>query len=176
VLRQGKEDCDGRAVVAASILRRMGYEAWLVSDFLHCWVQTPTGETMSPGTGQKTLIGGRRADRPTTLQLSGLASNLGRGLAYGVAVFPLERESIILAALLLLTTHPRISRARWITGAALLLLAWAGLRFSGESAVRGSQPDAWIAVLAACTALVGWLVIAVKGRAWPPHSVQARPE
>src|SRR5262245_14541585 len=43
VLKMGKEDCDGRAVVAASLLRRMGYEAQLDSDVLQCWVDRAAG-------------------------------------------------------------------------------------------------------------------------------------
>jgi len=45
----GQEDCDGRAVVAASLLRNFGFQADLVTDFTHVWVRTEHGDTMSPG-------------------------------------------------------------------------------------------------------------------------------
>ena len=58
-LRLGKEDCDGRAVVAASVLRHFGYETELVTDFAHVWVKTDKGETMGPG-GRKVVEGGKK--------------------------------------------------------------------------------------------------------------------
>ena len=50
----GREDCDGRAVVAASILARLGYHSELVTDFTHVWVKTDKGELIgSEGVGEK---------------------------------------------------------------------------------------------------------------------------
>ena len=45
-IAKGREDCDGRAVVAASLLARLGYDAAIVTDFAHVWVKTEHGETM----------------------------------------------------------------------------------------------------------------------------------
>ena len=90
----GKEDCDGRAVIAASLLRNFGFEAQLVADFTHMWVKTDRGETMAPGK-RKAIVAmedGLHFD-PSAL------ADLPKALALGVAVFPLARELIILGVL-----------------------------------------------------------------------------
>ncbi len=164
VLAVGREDCDGRAVVAASLLRRMGYEAHLVSDLLHVWVETPMGDTMSPTGGQKTLSG--TADGTSAVFSLGLVQNLARGLSYGVAVFPFGREIVVLLLLAALSAHPRATAWRLLSGVLLLWIALDVLRDSGQqAAMNGSAADvAWTATGAA-VALAGWLVIAVKDRA-----------
>lgn len=165
VLEKGREDCDGRAVLAAALLRRIGYDAWLVSDMKHMWVGTPEGETMSPGQGEKTFEGGEAGTR---LKLSaGTLANLGRGLAFGVAVFPLTRELIILAALCGLTMHPYSSVRRRVAGCLLLLLALGLVHDSGATPrnLAGQPVMVWVG---AVVGLVGWLLLAVKGagRRW----------
>src|SRR6185295_4116464 len=48
-----KEDCDGRAVLAASILRSRGYtNATIVANLKHVWVKVGDVELMGPG-GEK---------------------------------------------------------------------------------------------------------------------------
>ena len=171
VLQKGREDCDGRAVLAASLLRRLGYQAWLVSDIKHTWVATPGGETMSPGRGQKTFEGGEGGTR---MRVTGAALvNLGRSLTYGIAVFPLTRELIILAALCGLTMHPRASVRRRVAGCLLLVLALGLLHDSGAApGALAHQPMlAWAGLV---TGVVGWLVLAI--RAGGPHSHPERPE
>ena len=92
VVAMGKEDCDGRAVVAASLLRRFGFKADLVNDFAHVWVRTEHGDTMSPG--KKPVI--VTTDDGVVIDWSAL-TQLPSAMAYGVAVFPLGRELVILA-------------------------------------------------------------------------------
>ena len=91
VLEKGREDCDGRAVVAAaSLLRRMGYQAWLVSDLKHVWVSTPQGDTMGPGAGERTF----EADETGThikLTAQGLV-NIVHGLTYGISRLPAHQR------------------------------------------------------------------------------------
>ena len=93
VLAKGREDCDGRAVVAASLLRNLGFEAQIVTDFAHVWVKTDKGETMGPGKRQAVVAtkDGLRVHPQALIDLT-------RGLAYGLAVFPLEREAILVVA------------------------------------------------------------------------------
>ncbi len=171
VLEQGREDCDGRAVLAASLLRRLGYDAWLVSDMKHMWVGTPVGETMSPGQGEKTFDGG---DEGTQVRLSaGMVANLGRGLAFGIAVFPLTRELIIVAALCGLTMHPHSSVRRRVAGCLLMLLAL-GLMHDAGGTGSGLARQPLLVWAGAAVGLVGWLLLAVKagGHRWP----RGRPE
>ncbi len=93
VLSKGKEDCDGRAVVAASLLRNFGFEAQIATDFSHVWVKTDKGETMGPGK-RKAVVATKDGLRVSPWALI----ELTRGLAYGLAVFPLEREAILVIA------------------------------------------------------------------------------
>jgi len=164
VLEQGREDCDGRAVVAASLLRRMGYEAHLASDVLHMWVVTPQGETMSPTGGEKTFVGGPGGTQArVSLNLLG---NLARGLSYGVAAFPLVREAIILGLLALVTMHPWSSGWRRLSGVLLLWIALDTLRAAGISAaLQRDWPSTWTCALGVALAVAGWLTLAIKDRA-----------
>lgn len=165
VLTRGREDCDGRAVVAASLLRRLGYDAWLVTDILHMWVETPEGETMAPTGGAKTLSGGRPGQTGTQASIDvKVLNNAARGMAFGVAVFPLLREIIIVAALALLTLHPRAGFWRSACGCLLLWIGLYTLRDVGEQAARHLRPGDLAAAWAAAGAFaVGWATLAFKG-------------
>lgn len=111
------EDCDGRAVMAASLMRRLGYDSAIVTDLRHVWVTTPQGEWMGPGR-KKTLVstaGGNKVDLGTVW------SNVPVSLSYGVSVFPLVRELIILATVFVLVLHRRMSWRAVALGGVLLL-------------------------------------------------------
>ncbi len=123
VFQKGHEDCDGRAIVSGSLLRRLGFQADLATDMLHMWVITPAGEAMNPTSVTKTMVGGAKGTefRPSFDAFF----NLFRGFAYGSAAFPLEREMILFAALFLLTIHPRQGGWQRLAGAlAALLRRW----------------------------------------------------
>lgn len=161
VVQKGREDCDGRAVVAASLLKRLGVEAKLVSDLLHVWVETPQGDLMGPTGGEKTLVGDKQGTK-TAISL-GLARNAARGFSFGVAVFPWLREVLILAAIILATLHPRARRMRGAIGVALLIGAWLTLRVVGEDAARHESINTVIASgIAISSALLGWILLALR--------------
>ena len=176
VLAKGREDCDGRAVLAASLLRRLGYEAHLACDLKHTWVVTPQGETMSPGKGEKTATGGPGGTR---IRVSpGLLANVGRALSFGVAVFPIGRELLILVALLGLTAHPYAGRWRMALSCALLVGALVILRTVGA---RSESSPGWTYWTFGALALivVGWIGLAIKAGAsrstsTPPESPATR--
>lgn len=181
VLRLGREDCDGRAVLAASVLRHMGYDAWLVNDVLHTWVaarslSTPAAaplETMSPGLGPKTLEG---AEGGTKKQLTwGLVWNLSRGLSFGVAVFPLMRTVIILVALCGLTLHPRSSLLRRVIGCLLLVTALTCFRLADHSEIAWQSRFPTLVWVGALATLAGWLSLALKAPQAPLRSVTTPP-
>lgn len=132
-VEQGREDCDGRAVVAASVLRKLGYEAHLVTDGSHMWVRTKSGDSMAPmkTASGRTLVttaeAGIRIDPRAVLGARALLIDWPKNLAYGAAVFPVLRVAIIAAAVLLVLL-PRRPRWAWaLIGAALViggLFAW----------------------------------------------------
>ena len=169
VLAAGREDCDGRAVIAASLLRRMGFEAWLVTDLKHTWVVARDDrgaepveiELMSPGAGERTLTGDETGTR-TMLNLATIR-NLARSLTFGVAVFPLVRELIIFAALCAILVHPWSPLWRRIAGCGVLLLALATLRAAGESAqtLAATPPLVWTGV---ALLVAGCVTLAVRRR------------
>lgn len=152
VIHMGREDCDGRAVVAASLLRRLGFEAQLVTNFSHVWVKTQHGETMGPG--KSTVI--VATDDGLELRLGGLAE-LPKAMAYGVGVFPAEREFIVLAVLWMLLMRPGDGMVRWIIGFSCLTAGWVLLR-------KGSgdyySPNLWLQ-LGGCAVWTLGLVIMV---------------
>lgn len=161
VYHAGREDCDGVAVVAASLLRRMGQDAFLVCDLKHVWVATPQEELMSPGAGAHTMVATPEGTR-ARLDVS-LLANVGRGLAYGIAVFPLVREMILVATLALLAWNPRSGAGRLVVGAGLLGGALACWRWSGASA-SGWANQPWLLVAGALLALGGLLWLWCGGR------------
>jgi hypothetical protein len=166
-LRAGREDCDGRAVIAASLLRRLGHDAWLVSDFKHTWVlardpatQAEARGLMAPGAGGQSLIADETGTRAVLDRA--LFANLGRGLAFGISVFPLLREVLLLAVIAVLTLHPWSSRGQRLAGLALLVVALVAVRWAGAAPAGGaSLALLWGGVVAA---VAGWLFLAFKRR------------
>lgn len=145
VIASGREDCDGRAVLAAALLRARGIQAQLVGDTRHMWVSTPVGETMDP-LGPPII---QSQDGKFQIRWSGLI-DLGPP-AFGISVFPLGREMIILAVAWLLILPWRVDRR----SAALAL----GLMVQGLVLIRraGTDPTApWMGGI-----LLGMLCLAL---------------
>lgn len=131
VFSAGTEDCDGRAVVSASLLRNFGYKADIVTDMTHVWVKTDRGETMSPGRMKKFAVA---TDEGVRYNWDALG-NIPRSFAYGVAVFPLFRELIVVAVLWLLGFRPGM---RWGLTVVCFVLMLDGLFI-----VRYACSDPW---------------------------------
>ena len=117
-----QEDCDGRAVIAASLMRRMGYKADLVTDLRHVWVKTPQGEWMGPGKA-KAMVS---TPKGTRLDWTAALGNVPMSISYGISVFPLARELVILAAAYVLLLH---TRTHWRTALLAAVLLVQGLLF-----------------------------------------------
>ncbi len=132
VAAMGREDCDGRAVVAASLLRNLGYKADLVSDGAHVWVKTDRGETMSPGRMPKVK---EITDQGVRYHWGQYAVNMIRSAGYGVAVFPLSRELIVLGVFSLLAMRSGMARLGVIVCLVLML--------DGLLIVRYASADPW---------------------------------
>ncbi len=163
-IRRGREDCDGRAVVAASILRRLGFESSLVTDGSHVWVRTSVGETMSPvlTSSGRTLITTNKDGKATfdpfaLLGGKALLIDWPKNVAYGAAVFPLARMAIIAAAGLLCLFPIRPSTIK----AAAALLAAAGALFIWRMFCsdpwNNSLAGAWAGLaMSLCSAVLAW--------------------
>ncbi len=157
VIEMGHEDCDGRAVVAASLLRNLGFNARIVTDFAHVWVATDYGETMGPGKIKTVEV----TDRGLKFQWGGLIQ-LPRTSAYGVAVFPPERELILVAAAWVLL----LGGAGYARSAASLLLLVGGLflvRYGGHDYLK-PLPWAELAGLASLIAAVVLMFFRTRNR------------
>lgn len=142
-----REDCDGRAVMAASLMKRLGYEPTLVTDLRHVWVVTPQGAWMGPG-GETTMASG---DEGNEIAWGTLLSNIPTSLSFGVAVFPFARELIILVTAYLLLLHRRMSRPAAAIGFILLVqgLLFMRLGFFAPAAVarEASSWPAWVGLM-----------------------------
>ena len=167
VFVMGREDCDGRAVVAASLLQRLGYDAWLVTDLKHTWVvvcdraaiEPVQYELMAPGEGEKTLTAGAAGTR-VNLTLA-TVRNLGRATMFGMSVFPLSRELIILAAVVVTAVQPHSSGWRRSVGGLMLLAALLLLR--GAGALKETEVAWWVCGAGGWAAVIaGWSLLAVK--------------
>ena len=136
VVDKGKEDCDGRAVVAASILRNLGYRADLVTDFAHVWVKTDKGETMSPGKHKSVVAG----EKGISVHWRMLTRTLPQALGYSVSPFPLIRELIVLAVLWMLLLRPGVG---WRARVACAVVMLEGLLFLRVGGANWKAPTAW---------------------------------
>lgn len=142
VCASGSEDCDGRAVLAVSILRSRGFpSAALAASLNHMWaVAVPV---RGSGAGEpRGLLG---PDAQTTLrrtpegetEISLPGWSMVREMISGVRRFPAFRICLILAAALL-TLHPLRSGFFWpaltcLLGAFILVLDWAVRKESSGS-------------------------------------------
>ena len=153
------EDCDGRAVVAASLMRRLGYNSKIVTDLRHVWVTTAAGEWMGPGR-KKTI---RSTQKGNEIEWGTAAGNVAVSFAYGVAVFPLWREAIILLAALVLMTHRRMKASRVAFGVLLMVQGLLFFRLGYLSPIRpGNDAAAWPAWMGLVHTLCGVGVLLVS--------------
>jgi len=123
----GKEDCDGRAIVAASMLQKLGYKAHLATDFSHMWVVTDHGETMNPGK-RKSI---EYSDKGPKYNWSAIR-DLPKHISLGISVFPLKRELIIVLVvwLMMMGRHARFRHCLiWLT---LLIIGLMLIREGGR--------------------------------------------
>jgi hypothetical protein len=119
IIERGKEDCDGQAILGASLLRGRGIDTRMAANIYHMWVVTDHGETMLPDTSK--LL--ESTDQGIRLDLSGVG-NMRIDLAFGLAVFPLVRELILLATFWLLWLSPR---GNWVLGIGSGAVLWMAL-------------------------------------------------
>ena len=128
VWERKQEDCDGRAVLATSILRSRGFtSARLSGNIRHIWVTVGADALMGPEPEQtiRREGGKRRIVLPSPELLLG-------SLAISVADFPTIRNLLLLFTVLLLCYHPCRYRAGFLGLATMALVGfiflkdWAG--------------------------------------------------
>lgn len=152
-LNKGREDCDGRAVVAVSLLRRMGIEAQLTANTAHVWVWTPDGEIM----GAQPVRTVQVTEEGVELDWRGLTI-IPRSMAFGVAVFPWAREAIVVLVLWALLIRPGVGLGRGMACGICLVAALVLIRYGGRA---WYQPRDW-ALLLALVCLAGGVIIPLR--------------
>lgn len=132
VWERKREDCDGQAVLAASILRSRGFDdAGLVGNINHIWVRSGRYYILGPDE-TPTLVGD---SGEFTLALPSLR-NVLVGVAF-VGEFPVARTLLLYSVALALCFHPyrRMAGFGVAFGSGLsgflVLLAWAPLYLNG---------------------------------------------
>ncbi len=161
-VEMGREDCDGRAVVAASVLQSLGFNAQIVTDLSHVWVKTDQGELMGPGK-KKAIVATEKGLR---VRLSAL-TELPKALAYGSAVFPLIRELVILVVLWVLLLRSEHEFSVRASGLVCLLTGLFILRAGGQD-YRAPVPFLQWTGLVMLLGGVGWLLFLRKRRTREP--------
>lgn len=163
-----REDCDGRAVICASLLRALGYKSRILCDLEHMWVETPEAALMGPGMTPTVK------SSPTGNQTNYLAAvrNAPTAWSFGVAVFPLGRELVIWATLILLSLTRGMNWKAALLGTVLTLQ---GLFFMRAGLIMKSNwawlSQAWPGNLGAAHVVVGlailWIAASRARRAAP---------
>jgi hypothetical protein len=148
VIRQGEEDCDGRAVLAAALIRAKIGEARLVGGSSHIWVSTPLGDTMGP-MGRPSMAASPEGMRIRWLDFINLAE-----IAVNISLFPVVREAIIVLAAWLLLLPRGFQKRQALLGLLLLVESWIMFRLAGGNAWQPSTWGARWALLHAVAALV----------------------
>jgi len=150
-LAKKSEDCDGRAVVAASLLARFGYSPEIVTDFAHVWVRTEHGELMGPGRN-KALVA---TNKGLQLQRGAFGQLLG-SVPFGVAVFPFRRELMILLAVWLMLLGTRTDWRQALVGLGLAIAGLVLIRIGGAD---HRTPTVWAQVAGAICLVAAILVL-----------------
>jgi hypothetical protein len=179
VWRRREEDCDGRAILAVSILRSRGYRsARLAISLDHMWAEINSREKQPDLTEE--IISILHPDprfstvleaKPTTHHFARLAKAFFRPIALRdtsanfVAGIPFERKAILLTLLLLLCYHPCRNRKVLLL---LLCLECAALSFFAVSDARIVDHRHAILGLACTLLAIAWSLAANRVmQSWP---------
>jgi hypothetical protein len=178
VWRRRQEDCDGRAVLAVSILRSRGYpSARLAISLDHMWAQVNSREKQPATCEEITSI--LRPDsrfstaleaKPTANHVTRLAKAFFRPTAFRdtsanlMVGIPFARKAILLTSLLLLCNYPCRNRSILIV---LLGLEGVALGFFALSDVGIADYQCAVVGLACAVCAIAWSFIAKRVmRAW----------
>jgi hypothetical protein len=166
VIQRGTEDCDGRAVLAAALIRARLGSAELVGNPSHLWVSTPIGETMGP-MGKAVM---RSSSEGLHVQWTGFI-NVGHW-AVGVALFPIPREAIIILTAWLLLLPAGFSKRQVLLSAFLIIEAWIIMRLAGRNPY---EPNYWAARWAIVHVLAAVVILSLPPRFFRKNTVRSVP-
>ena len=153
VWERQREDCDGRAVLAVSILRARGHtEARIVANINHVWVAVGDTELMGPQADKNF----RRVGNKTVITVPGVKTL--EDWIKQLSVFPALRALVISFTAIVLLYHP----CRHVTGffvvstiglcGYVLLFEWSKLRMNRE--ITGLDSNFFLGLLLILTATV----------------------
>lgn len=165
IIEMGREDCDGRAVIAASLLEKFGVKAQIVTDFAHVWVKTDKGELMGPGR-RKAVIA---TDRGLQIHWREMV-HLPHASLYGIAVFPLIRQLIVLFVAWGLLLRTNVGAARSLLAIVLLCT---GLLVLRKGASEYLKPVQWMQISGALAMATAVGLLLLRGRRSPQHAPHA---
>lgn len=148
-----QEDCDGQAVLAASILKSRGFpDVHIVGNLSHVWVDSGTNEVMSPQADKNF----QRVDGKLKVRFPGVKTFL---LSWAhINRFPAVRSLLLLMAVLTMALHPVWDTKRWWmtfgigTTGLLLLYDWGGKYL--KSSDVGASAACWAGNLLIIVAIV----------------------
>jgi len=111
VWQRKREDCDGRAILAASIFRSRGYsDATVVASLRHLWIKVGNQELMGPDK-EKLMIVEKGKKHFLLPSLNYMLESFADQLYY----YPLSRMVLILCGSLILLFHPHKSSILFLT-------------------------------------------------------------
>jgi hypothetical protein len=154
-LEAGREDCDGIAVVTASVLRHRGFHARLVGNTMHIWVAVDD-------TGQEIL--GAQEDKAFASDTGWTLPRLDtllRGTRFGLVEFPAARWAMVVAWVLGILAWGSRRRVVESLGAGLIALA---LAIAAATLLDGAP---FAVALAAILAALAAAQIAIRRRRRP---------
>ena len=173
VWERKREDCDGRAVLAASILRARGFKtARIVGNLNHVWVAVDKEELMGPQADKNF----RREGDKVVITLPAFKTLLD--VFAQLSKFPVLRSLIIFFAAVGLLYHPCRNLTGFFATTTVglvgfgLLLDWSGMQLAGDSKGVDSNFIAGVALLAA-TVLLALFMNRLLAR-WPTVPVEPR--
>lgn len=142
VWERQREDCDGQAVLAVSILRSRGFKtARLMGNFRHIWVAVEDNELMEPDTEQNLRFEGGKEGGKLAISLPSFRL-LGESMKY-FSVFPAIRSLTLFLLLLGLCYHPSTDVPRFFQIATLGLIGFILLKDWSQKLMNngGYAPD-----------------------------------
>ena len=129
VWERKEEDCDGRAVLAVSILRSRGFKtAQIVGNISHIWVRIDKSEIMGPRKDKnfQTIITGKGKSKTKISKPD--KNRMTKVFSYHIRKFPIARNILLIVLTLIIIIHPCKDRKVYYLGSIVGLLSFLYLK------------------------------------------------